>query len=976
MSLGTISRWLVGAGIWNLLTTLLCILPAAAHASGPRWVTGQPYYPQEGLIITWYTPNVHYFTDPGDLSPYVNHAAADALVAAAAGAWTVPTSSLNLLYGGTLSEHVSSANVFLNGAGLVFPSDVQSVNYLNKQIAILYDYDGSVTDLMLGSGASSPSSCRQNAVTESVDSISTTGLIQHAILVLNGRCTGPAPEQQLQLQYQLMRAFGRVIGLAWSQTNDNVFTGNPRPTSQQAQHWPIMHPLDIICGPYTYQCLPNPFTLRDDDISGLGLLYPVGRPAASIAGKTDTLARAGRLLGTVTFPNGQGMQGVNIVIHRLQALWNVPETWEETSAVSGAKFRRRSSTPINKITSSATANMGSSASSLEGSYDIYRTPIFGTDAWQNLVIYTQPINPLYVGPYAVGPYDSNVVAPSGSVLQQQYNVTQSYGQAIMNFNIPDAAPGCLTTQDGIESSPVPAPSTGWWTGNLCTYGHSAWSTLSVQANRSLTLEVTALDENSFSTSSKSMPVLGVWNIGDATGTPPSLASTPNAFNSSFIGMTSLSTATSQPRQLRIAIMDQRGDGRPDYAYQARLLYADSISPATVPAKGGTVTLTGMGFRAGNSVTVNGIAAAVSNWTANTITATVPSLHSSHAVTADVTVRDPGTGGTAIMTSALSYAAPQPELDLLSAPSGSLFTNVPSSIPFVVKAVDDDGTTPLANIAVTLSTTSGQVRFDACGQPTCTLSTDALGIVTSAITPLSPGAIELSATSSIGTVTASFSAFTRVQTITATSPALYLAEEAVLSWTPQVTLADNGASTLNVPVQWTTLSGPLTFNPGTSLTDAQSNVQSTATAGPLGGGAQATASACAWTTICAPFTVTGVADSDLQLEAASGSLQSVAAPTPFTPVVLLVTDPSGHPVAGAAVTVHQTVEPWSPPCSGPGRCPIAPVYESSTATLISNLDGTVVFAPLELPGRPGQPGITHITAATGTQALLSFTLSRY
>ena len=99
---------------------------------------------------------------------------------------------------------------------------------------MIYDTDGSVTDLLLGSGASSPSGCRQNAVTQTVDSFDPAGYILHAIVVLNGRCTGAAPEMQLEMQYQLMRAFGRVLGLAWSQTNDNVFTGSPQPTYNQA----------------------------------------------------------------------------------------------------------------------------------------------------------------------------------------------------------------------------------------------------------------------------------------------------------------------------------------------------------------------------------------------------------------------------------------------------------------------------------------------------------------------------------------------------------------------------------------------------------------------------------------------------------------------------------------------------------------------------------------------------------------------
>src|SRR3984957_19306717 len=316
----------------RVLALILFAMATQAVASGPRWVTGQPYYYPEGYSIVWYTDSPQYFTDSGDLSAYVNNYATYAIVAAAAGVWAITTSRLNLLNGGALDEHASAANVYPTTTGIVFPTDIQSTNYLNKQIAVLYDSDGAITDLMLGQGASDPSGCRQNAVTESVDSISTSGKIQHAILVLNGRCTGPAPEQQLQLQYQLMRAFGRVIGLGWSQTNDNVFTGNPTPTYNQALYWPIMHPIDVICGPYTYQCMPQPFTLRDDDVSGLGLLYPVWVFAPPAPGKT----------GTVTFPSGQGMQGVNVVIHRLEPAWSIPEAWESTSGVSGYLFRRTS----------------------------------------------------------------------------------------------------------------------------------------------------------------------------------------------------------------------------------------------------------------------------------------------------------------------------------------------------------------------------------------------------------------------------------------------------------------------------------------------------------------------------------------------------------------------------------------------------------------------------------------------------------
>ena len=54
-----------------------------------------------------------------------------------------------------------------------------------------------------------------------------SGTIQHAVIVLNGLCVGSDPNQLTQMQYQLTRVFGRVLGLAWSQLNDDVFTGTP-----------------------------------------------------------------------------------------------------------------------------------------------------------------------------------------------------------------------------------------------------------------------------------------------------------------------------------------------------------------------------------------------------------------------------------------------------------------------------------------------------------------------------------------------------------------------------------------------------------------------------------------------------------------------------------------------------------------------------------------------------------------------------
>src|SRR5258707_15246574 len=162
-------------------------------------------------------------------------------------------------------------------------------------------------------------------------------------------------------------------------------------------------------------------------------------------------------------------------------------------------------------------------------------------------------------------------------------------------------------------------------------------------------------------------------------------------------MTTITTSITQPKQLRIAIADKRGDGRPDFNYKARVLYADSLSPSAVSGAGGTITITGMGFRTGNAVLVNGVAATVSSWTPNTIVATVPSLHTlgvSNALVADVTVQDRSTGGTAVMTQALSYAAPVTTLSLLTAPAGAVIVGRQALVPFAGPALPAHGSTPV------------------------------------------------------------------------------------------------------------------------------------------------------------------------------------------------------------------------------------------------------------------------------------------
>ncbi len=76
---------------------------------------------------------------------------------------------------------------------------------------------------------------------------------------------------------------------------------------------------------------------------------------------------------------------------------------------------------------------------------------------------------------------------------------------------------------------------------------------------------------------------------DQTGNPAP-AATPSAFNTTTFGMTRLDAQFAATNTYRVAVADYRGDGRPDYFYQARLLYSDTVTPSRISLAGGIATL--------------------------------------------------------------------------------------------------------------------------------------------------------------------------------------------------------------------------------------------------------------------------------------------------------------------------------------------------------------------------------------------------
>ena len=360
-----------------LLSLLVVFAVQIAHAGGPRWVAGSSYFDSsvKGQPIVWANGQITYYTDLGNLSAQVSQTQANAMVAEAATVWSnVNTAAVSIQSGGSLAEDVNGTNVTPGPNGVTLPADIQPTA-TSTPIAVVYDADGSVIDAIYGTGASSPLTCQNNGVLVSVDNLAVTGNIVHALVLVNGLCA-TTTNQIANLQYQLIRGFGRVLGLDWSQTDEEMFD-NGQFSAGGLAGWPIMHPIERLCNGGSGQCFSNPSQLRTDDIAALNRLYPVtSENIGGFPGKTITASATISVEGTIQFPDGQGMQGVNVV---LQPLVNgVPDLRYTATAVSGVHFQSNAGNPVTGATD-APGNplnrFGSDEPSLEGYFDISGVPL-------------------------------------------------------------------------------------------------------------------------------------------------------------------------------------------------------------------------------------------------------------------------------------------------------------------------------------------------------------------------------------------------------------------------------------------------------------------------------------------------------------------------------------------------------------------------------------------------------------------------
>jgi hypothetical protein len=941
----------------------LIAMPLRLLAGGPEFVSGSTYFNSMGTPLTWPNGVVIYYTDQGNLSPILPGPAADALVADAFNQWNwVITAAVNASSGGHLAEDVNGNNVYLNNGSLLMPADIEP-GATSTPVGIVYDYDGSVTDALLGQGAGDADACFTNAAFGGVDNFNAQGNLLHALVVLNGNCAVTS-SQIPDLEYRLVRVLGRVLGLSWSQANLNVITQNPPPIADDYLGFSIMHAVDPMnCTPialcYSNNGQVSPYSPKADDEAAISRLYPVTTAnLSSNPGKRLFYETEGEISGTVYFSgaNPPPMQGVNVVARFIDPVSHQPSRRYVIASVSGFLFTGNAGTLATGFENSLGdlfSDFGSNDTTVEGYFDLAGLP-FPNVSYAQYQLTVEALDPAWS--QTVAPYGPWQVAPSG--LTQPIVVGLSEGANVhqdiymQNSAEPATNPFGPTSYD----APAALPTSGNWVGTLSDYGQTDYLAFSAQVNRTLSVELTALDENGAPTENKALPVAGLWALADP-GVSPAPANTPSAFNTLYYGVTRLDATTLQSTSLRLGISDLRGDGRPDYRYQARLFYGDHIAPVRASAGGGTpVSISGYGFAPNTTVSIGTTSVPVMVESGSEVVVDAPAMPDG---VRDITLTEPSLGGSSLLSGVLTYgAAPTDSIVLLSGGNPNTPVGGQALNPIRVEVLSADGVTPVAGASVYF-VASPAVSFSACnGATSCTVLTNGSGIASTYMTPLSAGSIAVYAE----LAPASYSPAKQVQTtLTATESSLDLAvfsanqsiaQGATLTLPLTARVLSNGVPVAGKTLDYFLTQGPVTFTPHETTDSngyAVNNLQITNMTGSI----QMSVCVAPGDVPCQNFYAFTASGTMWRLLPVGGETQLLPVGQNFLPVAVQATDSSNppNPVLGVPVSFQSILArentdgpTWWIGDTGISGEPEPVILGSSETTVLTDIYGMAAWAP--------------------------------
>jgi hypothetical protein len=638
----------------------------------------------------------------------------------------------------------------------------------------------------------------------------------------------------------------------------------------------------------------------------------------SFPGKQIFSQATARVHGSVFFTDANGiaaqpMQGVNVVARWIDPSTGLPSRSDVVASVSGFLFCGNAGNMITGFTDGSGQNfnrLGSADATLEGFFDLagLQIPNGANSAQYELTV--EAVDPLWsanVGPYGA----TSQVQPSGLA-----------GQIIVNVTLGgDVAQDILMQGSALQkaqwygatsyAAPAQIAGSGNWAGALSGYGTVDFFQFPAQANRTLSVMVDGLDELGSLSEGKSLPVVGMWDLVDP-GMTPAPANTVSAFNTTFFGETRLDAQILQSTTFRLGIADYRGDGRPDYHYNARVLYGDNANPPRASVAGGTaITIKGLGLQIDTSVEAGGITTPVLASSSTQLLIDTPALVDGAY---DLLLGDAKSGGSSDMTGVLTAGAgPSDLIKLISGANPATPVGGQAPVPFTVIVVAADGVTPVAGATVqftaSASVGSSAVAFSACGgATTCTLVSDQSGLASSFMTPLSAAVMTVTAK----LAPASYPSPQQVQVtllgtesqldLSLITPSVWIAQGATVSIPLNARVLSNGAGVMGSGVTYQITQGPGLLSAAKALTD--SNGYASVSLQINAAAASVRVSVCVGATNnpCQVFNATVVQSSALKVIAVAGTLQMAPSGQSFQPVIVRVTDSASppHPVMGAGV----------------------------------------------------------------------------
>jgi hypothetical protein len=354
---------------------------------------------------------------------------------------------------------------------------------------------------------------------------------------------------------------------------------------------------------------------------------------------------------------------------------------------------------------------------------------------------------------------------------------------------------------------------------------------------------------------------------------------------------------------------------------------------------------------------------------------------------DITLTDPATGATSVMTGAINYgASPNDTIRLLAGSNPSTPLGGEAQNPIRVQVLDANGVTPVSGATIVFSAVPA-VGFAACGNATtCTVISDENGEASSRMTALTAGTMTITAQ----LAPASYSPSKQVQgTLFATSSALDLSLTSPSVWIAQGATIDiplsakvlvNGVGTSGRTVNYSITQGIGALASPNAVTNSSGIATTTLHLASMAAEVDISACVSPQNAPCRIFHVFAVPSQALRLVPVAGSLQFTAVGQSFQPVTVRVADTSGDPVRGANIMFQLLIGRDN---GGDSRVsigdtniqhrPLPVILASSKATIVSDGNGLASIQPTNagIPGAIVIQGTASVGIASVPFAAQSF-----